>query len=190
MDDPSVNSWFYDEVSEKGEELKLHQLISNGSCGLHIIHGSIKTGIEVTDWNIKATAKHAFQILHDSPATGADYISVSRFNIFPCSSVPQDGRRQKGCWTTTGNMATHLKVAVFWLKRPKSKQPKCRSFESIKEAVEDELTTAKPSFFVYHWSFNLFWQNIKLSHQWFHICVLILWSLSEVWCRLQWSTTL
>ena len=109
---------------------------------------------------------------------------------FPCSSVPQDGRRQKGCWTTTGNMATHLKVAAFWLKRPKSKQPKCRSFESIKEAVEDELTTAKPSFFVYHRSFNLFWQNTKLSHQWFHICVLILWSLSEVWCRLQWSTTL
>ena len=109
---------------------------------------------------------------------------------FSCSSVPQDGRRQKGCWTTTGNMATHLKVAVFWLKRPKSKQPKCRSFESIKEAVEDELTTAKPSFFVYQWSFNLFWQNTKLSHQWFHICVLILWSLSEVWCRLQWSTTL
>ena len=38
------------------------------------------------------------------------------------------------------------KVAAFWLKLLKSKQPKCKSFESVKEAVKDELTV-KPSFF-------------------------------------------
>ena len=41
------------------------------------------------------------------------------------------------------------KVVAFWLKLPKSKQPKCISFESVKEAIEDELTTVKFSFFGY-----------------------------------------
>ena len=50
---------------------------------------------------------------------------------------------------TTGNLATHLKVVAFWFKLPKSKQSKCISFESVKEAVEDELATVKLSFFSY-----------------------------------------
>ena len=57
--------------------------INIGSCRLHTTHGSFKTGIEVTDWNIKATAKGDFQILRDSPARRADYISVSGSNILP-----------------------------------------------------------------------------------------------------------
>ena len=83
VDGPSVNWCFYGEVVKNREEMELHQLINIGSCGLHIIHGSCKTGIDVTDWNIKATANGAFQILHDSPARRADCISVSGSNIFP-----------------------------------------------------------------------------------------------------------
>ena len=80
---PSLNWCFYDEVVKNREEMELHQLINIGRCELHVIHGSFKTGIEVTDWNIKATAKGAFQILHDSPVRTADYISLSGSNIFP-----------------------------------------------------------------------------------------------------------
>ena len=65
------------------EEIELHQLINISSCGLDIIYGSFETVIEVTDWNIKATAKGTFQILHDSPARRADCISVSGSNILP-----------------------------------------------------------------------------------------------------------
>ena len=41
------------------------------------------------------------------------------------------------------------KVVAFWLKLLKSKQPKCKSFGSVREAVEDELTTVRLSFFSY-----------------------------------------
>ena len=83
MDGPSLNWCFYDCVVKNREEMELHQLINIGSCRLHITHGSFKTGIEVTDWNIKASAKGDFQILRDSPARRADYISVSGSNILP-----------------------------------------------------------------------------------------------------------
>ena len=185
-DGPSVNWCFYDEVVKNREEMELHQLTNIGSCGLH------KTGIEVTDWNIKATAKGAFQILHYSPVRWDDCISVSAstiLSLFFCDTR----------WVEDKKVAERLleiwphfsKVVAFWLKLPKSKQPICRNYESVKEAVEDELTTKKLSFFNYLPSiFQHFWQNTKLRHQWFHICILILWSLSEVWCRLLWSITL
>ena len=83
MDGSSVRWCFYNEVVKNRKEMELYQLINIGSCGLHIIHGSFKIGIEVTDWNVKATAEGAFRVLHDSPARRADYISISRSNIFP-----------------------------------------------------------------------------------------------------------
>ena len=59
------------------------------------MHGSFKTGFEVTDWNIKATAKGASQILHDSPTRRADYISVSESDILPLLFCAQDGWKTK-----------------------------------------------------------------------------------------------
>ena len=41
------------------------------------------------------------------------------------------------------------RVVAFWLKLPKLGQPKCKSFEPVKEVVEDELTTVKLIFFSY-----------------------------------------
>ena len=110
------------------------------------MHDSFKTGIEVTDWSIRATV----QILHDLPARRAHYVSVSGSNIF---SLPFCATR----WVEDKKVAEQLleiwsyisKVVAFWLKLLKSKQPKCKSFESVKKAVEDELTTVKPSFFGY-----------------------------------------
>ena len=96
MDGPIVNWCFYDEVVKNSEEMEPHQLINIGSCGLHIIHGLFKSGIEVTDWNIRATTKGAFQILLDSPARRADYISVSGANtspLFVFATKWMDGKR-------------------------------------------------------------------------------------------------
>ena len=83
MDGPTVNWYFYDEVLKNREEMELHQLVTIGSCGLHIIHDSFKTGIEVADWNIHITAKGAYQVLQDSSARRGDCISVNGSNIFP-----------------------------------------------------------------------------------------------------------
>ena len=95
-----MNWCFYDKVVKNREEMELHQLINIGSCGLHIIHDSFKTHIEVADWDIKATAKDVFQILHNSPATRADYISVSGSNLFPLFCAT--------CWVEDKKFAKQL----------------------------------------------------------------------------------
>ena len=53
MDGPSVNWEFFNSVSRKREEDELPALINIGSCGLHVVHGAFKTGVEATNWNIK-----------------------------------------------------------------------------------------------------------------------------------------
>ena len=61
MDRPSVNWKFFNSVTKKREEDELPALINIGSCGLHVIHGAFKTGVEATNWNIK---NFAWCILH------------------------------------------------------------------------------------------------------------------------------
>ena len=140
MDNPGVNWCFYDDVVKNREEVEPHQLINIDCCGLHVTHGSFKTSIEVTNWKFKVTAKGAFQILHDSPARRVDYISVSRYNIFSLLFCVTRWVEDKKVAERLLEIWPHIsKVVAFWLKLPKSRRPKCKGFESVKEAVEDEL---------------------------------------------------
>ena len=41
-----------------------------------------------------------------------------------------------------------VKIVNFWKKLPKSKQPKCDSYNLVKDAVNDPLTVAKLEFFI------------------------------------------
>ena len=45
MDGPKVNVKFYEEIVKSQEKAMLHTLINIGSCSLHVVHGSLKTGI-------------------------------------------------------------------------------------------------------------------------------------------------
>ena len=58
MDGPHVNWSMYDKVAEKRAELeKLPELISFGSCSLHIVHGAFGTGHDESTWGIKKLLK-------------------------------------------------------------------------------------------------------------------------------------
>ena len=77
MDEPNVNLKFYQEFYRKRKDEKYHSLIDIGSCSLHIIHGSLKTGAEKSNWDIKKLLKGAYTMLHDTPARREDYESIT-----------------------------------------------------------------------------------------------------------------
>ena len=125
-------------------------MINIGSCNLHIVHGAFKSGFESTDWEMKKVLKGCYQILHDSPARRADYITITKSNKFPlafCSTR----------WIEDRHVADRLleiwpeivKVVNYWNSLPKSKQPKCKTFITLVNAVNDLLTPLKLSFFSY-----------------------------------------
>ena len=82
MDGPSINMKFFDEFSQHCKEHSFHSLISIGSCGLHIVHGSLSWGETKSRWSLKNFLKGVYYILHNSPACREDYESVAGSNSY------------------------------------------------------------------------------------------------------------
>ena len=51
MDGPKVNTKFYGKVVTNQEQSMFHKLIDFGSCNLHIVHASLKTGAKTVVGN-------------------------------------------------------------------------------------------------------------------------------------------
>ena len=129
IDGPAVNHKFYKGLEDHREREELPKMINIGSCNLHIVHGAFKSGFESTDWEMKKVLKGCYQILRDSPACRADYITITKSNKFPlafCSTRWIEDRpvadRLLEIWPEI------VKVVNYWNSLPKSKQPKCKTF--------------------------------------------------------------
>ena len=57
MDGPNVNLKLLKKLKEQRNEFESPGLINFGSCNLHIVHGSFKSGAEASGWNLKKIVK-------------------------------------------------------------------------------------------------------------------------------------
>ena len=93
MDGPSVNVKLLQVVQDDRKDKGLPHLLDLGTCSLHTLHGSFKTGIEKCEWEMKSLLKAPFNILHDSPARRDNYESVTKSSkfllLFLCCKVNQ-----------------------------------------------------------------------------------------------------
>jgi len=83
MDGPNTNWKVLELLNNQRSELELSELLDIGSCGLHVIHGAFRTGVEATSWNIKKILKSIWQLFHDSPARRDIYIKQNQCQDFP-----------------------------------------------------------------------------------------------------------
>ena len=83
MDGPNVNLKSLKEFSKLRAGDSVHSLADIGTCSLHSLHGSIKTGEIASKWGLKKIMKSAYTIMHDSPARREDYASVSGSKLYP-----------------------------------------------------------------------------------------------------------
>lgn len=150
MDGPSLNHLIYEKLVQHRADAEIEQLmVSLGSCGLHIIHGAFKYAFEKTSWDMKGIMKGSFVILHDTPVRRDDFIFVTmsrKFPLFFCATrwveykAPAD--RLIEIWPNI--------IKKFWLSLPKRKQPSSgKSFDCVKNAIEDPLIRPKLCFFSY-----------------------------------------
>src|SRR6267154_4379129 len=52
MDGPSMNWKFYDLIQSRLQIDNNKSMLNTGSCGLYIVHGAFKHGVEACGWNI------------------------------------------------------------------------------------------------------------------------------------------
>ena len=83
MDGPSVN-WkmhrlFMDELAEMSDT----KLIDIGSCGIHVVHGAMKSGFESSSWGIQKFIHASYYVFRHSPACQAAFTFVTKSSNFP-----------------------------------------------------------------------------------------------------------
>lgn len=83
MDGPRTNWNVLELLNNQRSVSEVPLLIDIGSCGLHVIHGAFRTGVEATTWNIKKVLKAMWQIFADSPARRDIYIRETKSEEFP-----------------------------------------------------------------------------------------------------------
>lgn len=85
MDGPSVNLSFIkmldDQIREDSPDGK--HLVNIGVCGLHVINGAMKTGIQSVHWDLHTFLRDIFYLFNDCPARRAQFTSITGGNKFP-----------------------------------------------------------------------------------------------------------
>ena len=70
--------------------MELDPLVDVGTCGLHTVHGSLKTGVKAANWTVRNVLIAMHYFLHDSPARKENFISITESDIMP---LPYCGHR-------------------------------------------------------------------------------------------------
>ncbi|GBO24527.1 hypothetical protein AVEN_31721-1 [Araneus ventricosus] len=85
MDGLNVNLSFLNKFEEhiSNEYPDSKHLIKMGTCGLHVIHGAMKTDQKSVDWDIFAILRNLYYLFKDSSARRADFTRITSCSIFP-----------------------------------------------------------------------------------------------------------
>lgn len=147
MDGPNVNWAFYSKAEKSLQDVHNTHLINIGSCGLHIVHGAFKKGMERTDWKVDSVLRAMYQLLKDTPARREDYEKTVG------SGSPKPLKYCQTRWVENVpvleralDVLPYMSAYVRSVNEKVCPKPNTKSFDVVKEAVRDLLMTAKLNF--------------------------------------------
>ena len=85
-DGPNVNRAFLKKYASVREGKELNPLVDLGTCGLHVVHGSMKAGAKASEQELQKLLKVMWQFIHDAPARRAMYKNISESTGYPVKS--------------------------------------------------------------------------------------------------------
>ena len=143
MDGPSVNWCFYKKFNEYLQtNCDEKTLIDLGSCGLHVVHGSLKTAHAAVKWSVHQILRSLYNLFKTSPARRADLCAIAPDTAFPVKFC-----KVRWCGNTpacTQAIEVFRNVKVFI---ETSKLPSNYTVNTVKAAYEDPLSLPKIMFF-------------------------------------------
>ena len=148
MDGPNVNWDVLSLHSSYREKNEFSRLINIGSCGLHVLHGALQTGIMETDWEVNKVLHAMWKIFDESPARRDIYIRETGCDIFPLHFC-------KTRWVEDEPVAARgiqiweniVQVMKYWHSLPKSKHPhNNKSVDTLVKYHIDKLMVPKLHF--------------------------------------------
>lgn len=143
MDGPSVNWKFYDMFNSMFQEYHDgKRLLEVGSCGLHVVHGSLQFGHKAAGWSVNSQLRALYNLFKDSPARRSHYTSVTSSTVFPLKFCQVRWAENSKVAERALSILPHVKKYVS-----SAKLPSTVTSASIKELCSDPLAPAKIAFF-------------------------------------------
>ena len=145
MDGPHTNWSVVKIIQERRKDDGVPCLESIGSCGLHVVSGSLQTGVQKSSWPLKKVLQSMWKLFHDSPARRDMYIQINESQVFAMRFCPTR-------WTENEDVAEraisvwdqHVAVIEHYTKLSASKQPKNNSsYDTLRENINDKLMKVK-----------------------------------------------
>ena len=139
MDGPNVNRRAFDLLNDQLEGEVGHRLLNAGSCGLHTLHNSFRSGFGAVKWELEHSFNCLYHLFKDSPARREDFTSLTGSSVFP----------RKFCQTRwIENVPVAERVLEMWanvqkyveaVKAKKLPDPKNKSFIAVADCATDPL---------------------------------------------------
>lgn len=152
MDGPNVNLKFHRmciKDQKENEPEGSPSLLDLGVCGLHVLHGAFKTGVNSTGWKLDGILRSLWYLFHDTYSRRTAYTEITGSDLFPLQFVAtrwtEDlsvAERAIEIWPNIGKYIKKVSSG------PKSKRPNSASYVTIVNAVNDPLILAKLHTFV------------------------------------------
>ena len=85
MDVPAAHFCMLDNFTKKikGKYSQNRILLDLGSCGLHNVHSSYKTGMKKTEWKISNLLNCLYRLFKNVPLRRGIYSKIKKYDIFP-----------------------------------------------------------------------------------------------------------
>ncbi|XP_063216844.1 uncharacterized protein LOC134527824 [Bacillus rossius redtenbacheri] len=145
MDGPNVNLSFLKKLDEKIREESEPDgkiLVNTGVCGLYVVNGAIRTGLNSVGWDVPTFLRDIYFIFNESPARRADFTSVTGRKEFP----------RKYCTTRWLENVPFLERALLLFDDVKkfienTKAVKTKTLLNVRDQSKDKFMKCKLSFF-------------------------------------------
>ena len=147
MDGPNVNWKFYDMMKVNLSEEFHTTPVNIGSCGIHTVHNSFKAGVVASEWSISSLLSSLYYHFKDSPARREDYVKVTGNSQLPLKFVSHRWLENVVVSERALNIWRNIEAYVKAVQERRIPNPGNKSFQVIKEAVDDKLILAKLHFF-------------------------------------------
>ena len=120
------------------EEKELDLLMDLCTCGLHVVHGSMKAGAKAGEWELQKLLKAMWQLIHDASARRAMYKNITESTDCPVKFCDHHWCDNEKCFEKTEALIkVYHKVVTHVSTLRKNQQPgsKSRSLLVLKKII-------------------------------------------------------
>ena len=151
MDGPNVNFKFHKDLDAyllSKNYAEDPEILSMGSCGLHVANNGYKIGATATGWNLAPFLRSIFNVFKDVPARRSDYMFYSGSDEFPLEFAATRWLENGATADRALKILPHLTKYIAGLKNDK-KEPNSYSYRMLVQGVGDKLMGPKLAFCSY-----------------------------------------